>query len=350
MGNKIINNIVKKILSALMICAMVMTLSGCSVGAFSDVKEQEQNEGMAFPQDENLIVVGISQVGSEAAWRIANTRSVQEAFSQENGYFMIFDNARQRQENQIKAVRSFISQRVDYIVIAPVIEDGWETVLKEAKDAGIPVIIMDRMISVRDDTLYTTHVGTDQKEEGLRAGKWLEEELKNTGRESDDIDIVVLQGTKGSSAQRGRSIGFDRVYETHDNWNILTQRDGDFTITKGREEMENILEAFPEFDVLVCQNDDMAIGALEVLKENGISTGINGDVIVISYDATKEGLTCVQNGTINVDVECNPIQGEAISAIIKKLEAGEEVEKEYFVEEKVFTIDNVGDYIDSRLY
>lgn len=342
--------IYKKIMIAIATGLAALGLMGCSAGAFSNPGVLDGDTKQAYPQDENLIVVGISQVGSEAAWRIANTQSVQEAFSQENGYFMIFDNARQRQENQIKAVRSFISQRVDYIVIAPVIEDGWETVLTEAKDAEIPVIIMDRMISVNDDSLYTTHVGTDQNEEGLKAGKWLEEELEKTGRGSEQIDIVVLQGTKGSSAQRGRSMGFDRIYEEHDNWNILTQHDGDFTITKGREEMEKILKAYPDFDVLICQNDDMALGALEILKENGISTGINGDVIVISYDATKEGLNCVQNGTINVDVECNPIQGEAISSIIKKLETGEKVEKEYFVEEKVFTIDNVDDYIDSRAY
>lgn len=344
------NTIIGKIMIFLAICIVPFAFTGCGAGAFSNITGAGTEEVQSFPQDENLIVVGISQVGSEAAWRIANTQSVQEAFSQENGYFMIFDNARQRQENQIKAVRSFISQRVDYIVIAPVIEDGWETVLSEAKDAGIPVIIMDRMISVDDDSLYTTHVGTDQNEEGVRAGEWLEAELEKEGRGSEQIDIVVLQGTKGSSAQRGRSIGFDRVYETHDNWNILTQHDGDFTITKGREEMGRILSQYPDFDVLICQNDDMAIGALEVLKEHGISTGIGGDVIVISFDATREGLTCVQDGTINVDVECNPIQGEAISNIIKRLEAGEQVEKEYFVEEKVFTIDNVGDYIDSRTY
>lgn len=339
----------KTILTSLIIAAAV-GLSGCSLGAFSDINQPASETKESFPQDENLIVVGISQVGSESAWRFENTQSIQQAFTQKNGFFMVFDNARQRQENQIKAVRSFISQRVDYIVIAPVIEDGWETVLGEAKSAGIPVIIMDRMISVQDDSLYTTHVGTDQKEEGVRAGRWLEDELEKDGRSDEQINIVVLQGTRGSSAQRGRSIGFDMIYETHDNWNVLTQRDGDFTISKGKEEMEKILREFPEFDVLICQNDDMSIGALEVLKEHGITTGINGDVMVISFDATKDGLTCVQNGIINVDVECNPLQGEAIREIINKLEAGEQVEKEYFVDEKVFTIDNVGEYIDSRAY
>lgn len=346
----------KAIIASLILCISVISFSGC--GAFSDLNisklnadaEESAGDKSSIPQDESLIVVGISQLGSESAWRVANTQSIQETFSQENGYFMIFDNARQKQENQIKAIRSFISQRVDYIILAPVIEDGWDTVLTEAKDAGIPVIIMDRTISVKDDSLYTTHVGSNQKEEGLKAGKWLESELFRTGRSNDQIDIVILQGTKGSSAQRGRTIGFDTIYEKHKNWNILTVRDGDFTVSKGREEMQDILKDSPDFDVLLCQNDDMAIGAMEVLKEHGITTGINGDVMVISIDATKDGLLCVQNGTINVDIECNPIQGEAISDIIKKLEVGESVEKEYFVDENIFTIDNVDSYIDSRIY
>ena len=342
----------KRICTFLLVCILTsLTFSGCGLGAFSEIeRSSDEEEAETIPRDENLIVVGISQLGSESVWRVANTQSIQETFSQENGYFMIFDNARQRQENQIKAVRSFISQRVDYIVIAPVIEEGWETVLEEAKEAGIPVIIMDRAISVKDDTLYTTHVGTDQKEEGLKAGRWLESELSRRGRTKEPIDIVVLQGTKGSSAQRGRSLGFDTIFDQHENWNILTVRDGDFTVSKGREEMEDVLKKFPDFDVLYCQNDDMAIGALEVLKAHGISTGVDGDVIVISIDATRDGLKLVQDGVINVDIECNPIQGEAISDVIKRLESGRPCEKEYFVEEKVFTIDNVNDYIDSRTY
>lgn len=340
----------KKLMVLLLTAVMQVTMTACSIGAFSNIGQNETEDNQSFPSDENLVVVGISQVGSESAWRFANTQSIQQAFSPENGFFMVFDNARQRQENQIKAVRSFISQRVDYIVIAPVIEEGWETVLSEARDAQIPVIIMDRMISVQDESLYTTHVGTDQKEEGVRAGRWLEEELAKTGRDSEQIDIVVLQGTKGSSAQRGRSIGFNTVYEAHDNWKVLAQHDGDFTISKGKEEMEKILKKHPDFDVLICQNDDMAIGAIEVLKAHGISTGINGDVIVISFDATKEGLAMVQDGVINVDVECNPLQGDAIRSIINELEEGKTVDKEYFVDEKVFTIDNVEEYIDSRAY
>ena len=239
---------------------------------------------------------------------------------------------------------------MDYIIVAPVIESGWETVLKEAKDAGIPVIIMDRMLNVTDDSLYVTHVGSDMQGEGQRAGLWLEKKLAKDKRNTEEIDIVVIQGTRGSSAQRGRTKGFDTIAERHANWNILTQIDGDFTLRKGKEVMRQILKTYPDFDVLVCQNDDMAFGALEALDEAGIKTGVDGDVILISFDATKEALELVQQGIIDADVECNPDQGDDILRIIKKVEAGEPVAKNYTVSEKMFTIENVDLFIEGRTY
>lgn len=315
-----------------------------------DEKGQNDLIENQISSDEDLIVVGVSQLGSESAWRTANTASIQNALTSENGYFMIFNNARQKQENQIKAIRSFISQRVDYIVFAPVIEDGWETVLKEAQDAGIPVILMDRGILKKDEELYTTRVGTNAREEGERAGKWLENELIKEGRLGEDINIVVIQGTVGSSAQRGRTMGFDVISDTHPNWHILAQMDGDFTTSRGKEVMEQMLSIYDDIDVLVCQNDDMAMGALEALDKAGISTGINGDMILISFDATLEALRLVKDGVINVDVECNPNQGEYISEVIRKLEAGETVEKLYMVDEGIITIDNVDEYMEGRTY
>ena len=341
--------IIKKIPYIAAFLCILMMLAGCSLNSF-DINGQNINASEDV-LDDNLIVVGISQLGSESVWRSAHTVSIQNAFTKEKGYFMIFNNARQKQENQIKALRSFISQRVDYIVFAPVIEDGWDTVLKEAKDAGIPVILMDRTISVKDESLYTTRVGIDARDEGEKAARWLEEELIKEGRQNEDINIVVIQGTSGSSSQRGRTIGFGAISDTHDNWHILTQVDGDFTTLKGKEAMQQILKLYGnDFDVLVCQNDDMALGAIEALDEAGIKTGIGEDIALISFDATHEALQLVQEGIINVDVECNPEQGEYISEVIQKLEAGEAVEKVYLVEEKVFTRDNVDEYIDNRNY
>lgn len=178
-------------------------------------------------EDDNLIVVGVSQVGSESVWRTAHTQSVQDAFTRANGYLLIFDNARQKQANQIKAIRSFISQQVDYIVLSPIEETGWDTVLQEAKDAGIPVILMDRTVEVADDSLYTTWVGSDFIREGQDAGYWLEDYLKEQGRDEDEINIVVLQGTKGATATIGRTRGFNETAKIQHNWNILEQVDGE---------------------------------------------------------------------------------------------------------------------------
>lgn len=323
------------ILGTLMLIVVLMViLGGCQL--LRGEKEQTDTS-----EQENLIVVGVSQLGSESGWRTANTESVQRVFTKENGYFMVFSNARQRQENQIKAVRSFISQRVDYIVMSPVVETGWEIVLEEAREAGIPVILMDRGVSVRDKELYTTQVGSDFVAEGEKAGLWLETYLREQGRAEDTINIVMLKGTQGSSAQIGRTAGFNTIASEHAEWRILGQEYGDFTAAKGKEVMELLLQKYSDIDVVVSQNDDMTTGALEAIHEAGRTTGVDGDIIVISFDAVREGLELVRDGVINVDIECNPDQGEYISEIISRLEAGQEVDKKYYVEEHVYTIDNV---------
>lgn len=301
-------------------------------------------------ESEDLIVVGVSQLGSESGWRTAHTLSIQNALTKDAGYFLIFNNARQMQENQIKAIRGFISQRVDYIVFAPVIETGWETVLQEAKDAKIPVVVIDRMVDVRDDSVYTTWIGTDAQAEGENAGKWLERYLDQKNRASEEINIVVLQGTPGSTAELGRTEGFENIAALHDNWYILESASGDFTAAKGKEVMREFLRRYPSIDILVSQNDDMTMGAIEAMREAGVSFGENGKVTVISFDATRDALEMVDAGLINVDIECNPVQGEYIDEIIQKLENGEPVEKSYIVEENIFTKDNVKDFLDSRTY
>ena len=341
----------KKSYSLILIGALLaMTLLSMMFGSrlFADIEEEAYvDEGADVG---NLIVVGVSQIGSESGWRSANTESLQKTFTKANGYFLIFNNARQRQENQIKAIRSFISQRVDYIVFAPVIEDGWETVLQEAKDAGIPVIIIDRMVNVKDDSLYTTWIGTDARNEGVKAGRWLERYLRLNNRQSEDVNIVVLQGTIGSTAEIGRTEGFEEIAACHDNWYILESATGDFTATKGKEVMRGLLRRYPSIDVLVSQNDDMTMGAIEAMQEAGVSFGEHGKVTVISFDAIRDALEMVDDGLINVDIECNPVQGAYIDDIIQKLENGEPVEKSYVVEENVFTKENVAEFLDDRTY
>ena len=294
-------------------------------------------------EDDNLIVVGVSQVGSESVWRTAHTQSIHNAFTRANGYLLIFDNARQKQANQIKAIRSFISQQVDYIVLSPIEETGWDTVLQEAKDAGIPVILMDRTVEVEDNSLYTTWIGSDFVREGQDAGCWLEEYLEEQGKTQDEINIVVLQGTKGATATIGRTRGFNETVKIQNNWNVLEQVDGEFTTAKGKEEMARLLEKYDNIDVVVSQNDDMTFGALEAIHATGKTTGINGDITVISFDAVDAGVELVRNGEINIDVQCNPDQGKYVEQVIQDMEAGKEVEKAYYVPEQVYTQETVGE-------
>jgi simple sugar transport system substrate-binding protein len=319
---------------------MLLAAGGGATGNETDSAEETVSE------DEDLIVVGFSQLGSESVWRLTHTKSIQEALSKENGFFLQYDNARQKQENQIKAIRGFISQRVDYIVFSPLMEDGWDTVLTEAKEAGIPVILVDRKISGSEE-LYTTFIGSDMVEEGRKAGEWLEAYEESQGNEEEDVNILVLAGTSGSTSQLGRSRGFYQVAAGHENWHVLDQQSGDFTVVKGKEVMAAMLESYPDVDVVVSQNDEMTFGAIEAIRENGLSTGVWGDITLISFDGVGDALDLVDSGQINCEVECNPRQGELLADVIKKLEAGETVEKEYYVEEQVFTRENIKSYINN---
>jgi len=329
--------------AVLMILIMGLTCTSCKMF------DAELEQDVASVED-NLIVVGYSQLGSESVWRTANTASIEKALSEENGFFLQLKNARQKQENQIKAIRSFISQRVDYIVFSPIEEEGWRTVLMEAREAGIPVILVDRTIAQKDESLYTTRVGTDTYWEGEQAGKWLEQDLAKQGVQDDTINIVILEGTTGATSQIGRSVGFETIAEKHDNWNIMASESGDFTTAKGKEVMEKYLWLYEDIDVLVSQNDDMTFGAIEALKEAGRKIGPGDDIRIISFDGGRTALERVKAEEIDVDIECNPEQGEMLAEVIHKLEKGEHVEKVYMVEDKVFTKENVDKYLESRTY
>lgn len=316
-----------------------LCLFGCVVLLFSGCGKQDLG-GPADPDSagnsNNLIVVGLSQVGSESDWRLTNTRSYRETFTEKNGYYLIFDDAQQKQENQVKAIRDFILQDVDYIVLDAIVETGWDAVLAEAKEAGIPVILSDRSVKVEDDSLYTSWIGSNFKKQGKRAGKWLRNYLEKKKRGEEQINIVTLQGTLDSTAQLGRTKGFRQVLNQQKNWTMLEQRSGEFVQAKAKEVMEYFLKTYLDIDVVVCQNDNMAFGAIEAMKEAGRSYGKDGEIIVISFDATQAALEAVEKGEINVDFECNPDLGPLVDETIKKLEAGQEVEKIQYVEETYF--------------
>lgn len=290
-----------------------------------------------MPQDDgDDIVVGFSQIGSESDWRNANTESLRTTFTSENGYYLLYEDAQQKQENQLKAVRNFILQEVDYIILDPIVETGWETVLTEAKDAGIPVILVDRQIVVEDEGLYTCWVGSNFKEEGRRAGQWLEEYLKSQNREHENIRIVTLQGTPESSAQIGRTSGFDEILGLHENWEMLERRNGEFTQAKGQEVMKDFLKIYPDIDVVISENDNMTFGAVEAIEATGKTCGPKGEIIILSFDAVKAAIQFMIEGRIHADFECNPLLGPMVSEIIGKLEKGEKVEKIQYVEEQYF--------------
>ena len=298
---------------------------------------------------DGCIVVGYAQVGSESDWRTTNTQSFKNIFTEENGYYLIFEDGQQKQENQVKAIRNFILQDVDYIILDPVVETGWEAVLEEAKEAGIPVILSDRTVEVGDESLYSCWVGSNFCEEGIKAGEWLENYLKEQGREDETIHLVTLQGTSGSSAQIGRSDGFEKILKKHSDWVMLEKQSGDFTQAKGQEVMESFLKQNKDIDVVVAQNDNMAFGAIDALKAAGKTPG--KDVTIISFDAIKAALKKVQSGEINAEFECNPLHGPRVAELAKKIMKGEKVDKIQYVDEQVFTKDNTTkEVINKRAY
>ena len=323
----------KKIVSALLTATMV-----CGMSVVPAV-------GVAAADD--TITVGFSQVGAESDWRTANTESMKSTFSEENGYELIFDDAQQKQENQLTAIRNFIQQEVDYILLAPVTETGWDTVLQEAKDADIPVIIVDRMVDVSDDSLYTTWIGTDSLLEGRKAAEWLNAYTTAKGIDAKDVNIVDIQGTIGYTAQIGRSKGLEEGVDNY-GWNLLAQQSGEFTQAKGQEVMESMLKQYDNINVVYCENDNEAFGAIDAIEAAGKTVGsdiANGEIMVMSFDTTNAGLTDTLAGKIACDVECNPLHGPRAEELIKALEAGEEVEKLNYVDEEIFATDDTVDKV-----
>ncbi|WP_077613154.1 ABC transporter substrate-binding protein [Clostridium sp. Marseille-P2415] len=359
----------KRLFSMMTAAAMTaaMVLSGCSgsqtgattaalagseakTEAAAETKAGETTAAAKAEEKKDQIVVGFSQVGAESDWRTANTESMKSTFTEENGYKLIFDDAQQKQENQLKAVRNFIQQDVDYIVIAPVTETGWDTVLQEAKDAEIPVIIVDRMINVSDDSLYTAWVGSNFLQEGYDAVAWLDEYLKKNNRADEDINIVTLQGTIGSSAQIGRTDGVEEKMKDHPKWKMLERQTGEFTQAKGQEVMESFLKTYDDIDVVIAENDNMAFGAIDAIKAAGKTCGPDGDIVIISFDAVAAAFDSMIAGDMNVSVECNPLHGPRVAEIIQKLEKGESVDKIAYVQEGVYPADTAAEEKPKRAY
>lgn len=326
-------------ISVLILMTAVLLSAGCGK---DETEEKKEN-----------IVVGFSQVGSESSWRVANSESMKEALSERNGYELIFDDAKQKQENQYKAIRTFIQQQVDYIVLAPITEKGWDDVLYEAKEAGIPVIIVDRQVDVADDSLYVSLVGSDFQKESENAMDWLQDELSERGRENEEINILHIRGTDGATAQIYRSKGLNNAVLQNDNWNIAAVLDGEYTEAKAYELTKEYLEANPNvrIDVIYSENDNMTFGVLKAFDEMELAYGGEDETIVISFDAVKSSLERCLAGDINLCVECNPLHGPRVANLISQIEEGNIPQKKSFVGETFFTRENLSEeIIKSRSY
>lgn len=319
--------------SFMLLCVCMSVLTGCGDG--------DGSSGEA--SGNNALVVGFSQIGAESDWRKANTESIQ-AEAKERGIDLRFSDAQQKQENQIKSIRSFIAQGVDVISFSPVVETGWEPVLREAKQAGIPVVLSDRAVDVSDDSLYVTFIGSDFVEEGRRAARWL---VEKTG---GNAVIAELQGTPGSAPAIDRKLGFEEVLAENPGMEIVWSQSGNFTRTEGKEAFQAFLKSPQAKDVtaLFAHNDDMALGAIQAIKEAGKAPGV--DILVVSIDAVKQAFVAMKNGELNCTVECNPMIGPQLFDLIEQIAAGEEVPKRVAVEEGVYTQDQAAELLDSRAY
>ena len=306
-------------------------------------------------EEKNLITIGFSQLGAESDWRSANTVSMQSAFVPEEGYNLIYKNGQQKQVNQITAIRTFIQQEVDYIVLAPVTESGWDSVLGEARDAGIPVILVDRRVDVPDKNLYSCWVGSDFELEGRKMAAWIQKYTETIGMKADELHIVNIQGTIGSTAQIGRTRGLANAAREN-GWDLMAEVTGDFTETKGREVMSGLLKRFDNINVVYCENDNEAIGAIDAIEAAGKKAGPNiknGEIMVVSFDGVnKEALDYAKEGKISCIAECNPLHGPRVKALVEMLVEGMKPDKFNYVDEKLFSsIDDVTEVeIDGVVY
>ena len=308
--------------------AAALLVTACSK---SDDTAEEQSTGTG-------IKVGFSQVGAESDWRKASTESIKEAAKLKN-INLTFSDAQQKQENQIKAIRNFITKGVDVISFSPVVATGFEDVLKEAKEAEIPVVLFDRAVEVSEPGLYVSFIGSDFVEEGRRAGRWVAANLNGKA------NVAELVGTVGSAPAIDRKKGFEEIIKDYPDIKIIKSQSGDFTRAKGKEVMESFLKS-PEADqiqVLFAHNDDMALGAIQAIEEAGKKPG--KDIIIISIDGVKTMFEQILAGKANCTVECNPLIGAQLFDVVEQIHDGKSVPSRIPSVEGVYDIDgnvNVG--------
>ena len=300
--------------------ACLMLLAGCTPATTADTS----------PAETAQVILGFSQLGSESSWRLGNTKSVQAA-AKRAGVQLMYENAEQKQEKQIKAIRSFIAYQVDVIAFSPIVEDGWDNVLGEAKQAGIPVLITDRRIKTEDESLIVGFIGSDFYEEGRRAGRYLLQKMQD----AQQVNIVEISGTVDSTPMRARGEGFREVLAGDSRFTFLESVSGDFLRSKGKECMQGLLIRHDDIDVLYSHNDSMTLGAIEAIEAVGLTPG--KDIVIITVDGEQAAIDLLKAGKINCVVECTPLIGDKIIELAKKLAAGETIPRNTYSQEQVFS-------------
>ena len=333
---------IAKIWLLAVIALLMFVLVGCTaVAPAATTSEEPAADAAPVKKEYKDLVVGYAQIGAESEWRTANTASIQETAA-ELGINLKFSDAQQKQENQIKAIRSFIAEQVDVIGIPPVVETGWETVFQEAKDAGIPIILVDRRAAVPED-LYVSYLGSDFVEEGRRAAKAMVDIV------GEKASIVELVGTVGSAPANDRGKGFREILAEYPDLQIIDSQSGDFTRAKGKEVMEAFLKSYgEEITALYAHNDDMAIGAIQAIEEYGLKPG--EDIKIVSVDAVRGAFEAMIEGKLNCTVECNPLLGPQFFELALQVVNGEEVAKWVPSEEGVFFPEQAAELLPTRQY
>lgn len=308
--------------------AALLSVAACSSGG---------GETGAGGDGDDLIRVGFSQLGAESGWRTANTESVKASLTEENGFDLTFVDAQQKQENQIKALRDFVAQDVDVIAFSPVIETGWDEVLQEIKDAGIPVVLVDRTVDTTVEDPYVTWIGADFEQEGTTAGEWVAEN-------APDAKVFELQGTLGSGAQVDREEGFNAVVGDQ----VIGKASGNFTRAEGKTAVEAALQAYPETTLIFSHNDDMGLGAIEAIEAAGKVPG--KDIQLVTVDGVRDGLQALVDKKFNYVVECNPVFGDQLAELITAVANGEDVPETTIVVDEAFDQTITQDEVDARAY
>lgn len=324
--------VLKKLMTVAVGIALASSLAACGGG------DKKASSGS------DAITMGFAQVGAESGWRTANTKSIQ-ATAKTAGITLKFSDAQQKQENQIKAIRSYIQQKVDVIAFSPVVETGWDTVLQEAKRAKIPVILTDRSVDSNDASLYETFLGSDFVLEGEKAGEWL---VKDSESADGDVNVVELQGTTGAAPAIDRKNGFAEKIAANPKIKVIASQTGDFTRDGGKKVMEAFLKAHDDIDVVYAHNDDMGLGAIEAIEAAGKVPG--KDIKIITVDAVKDGMQALADGKINYIVECNPLLGPQLMDLAKKIIAGDEVPARVVTEEGTFDQAQAKEALPKRQY